>query len=105
MPGDALHIRVHCGVYQGQGVDLRRRSDIRIEGVEVDPVRQRVNVVEAGAGAEQGRLRLADESDDVGPPGAEITVPLGHIDYKKSRKRVHAYAAQLPAGAAPRCAC
>ena len=30
--------------------------------------------------------------------------PLGSIDYRKSRKRVHAFAAELPAEAAPRCA-
>lgn len=30
--------------------------------------------------------------------------PLGSIDYTKSRKRVHAFAAPLPPGAAPRCA-
>ena len=30
--------------------------------------------------------------------------PLGHIDYKKSRKRVHAWAAPMPEEAVPRCA-
>jgi len=29
---------------------------------------------------------------------------LAHIDYKKSRKRVHAWAAPLPQGAVPKCA-
>ena len=29
---------------------------------------------------------------------------LGYIEYKKSRKRVHAWAAPLPKGAVPRCA-
>src|SRR5580704_9708872 len=29
---------------------------------------------------------------------------LGHIEYVKSRKRVHAWAAPLPKGAAPKCA-
>jgi len=39
--------------------------------------------------------------------GVDVTgplEPLGHVDYKKSRKRIHAWAAPLPAGAAPRCA-
>lgn len=39
--------------------------------------------------------------------GLEITcalVDLGHVDYTRSKKRVHAYAAPAPEGAAPRCA-
>src|SRR5689334_12091536 len=31
-------------------------------------------------------------------------VPLGHINYVKSRKRVHCFAGPAPVGAAPRCA-
>ncbi len=31
-------------------------------------------------------------------------VALGHIDYTKSRKRVHCFAAPLPDGQTPRCA-
>ncbi len=31
-------------------------------------------------------------------------VSLGHIDYRKSRKRVHCFAGPAPADAAPRCA-
>lgn len=31
-------------------------------------------------------------------------VALGHIDYTKSRKRVHCFAGPAPAGAAPHCA-
>jgi hypothetical protein len=33
VPGGGLRIRVHCGSYQGGSVDLRRRSDIWIEGI------------------------------------------------------------------------
>jgi predicted NUDIX family NTP pyrophosphohydrolase len=29
---------------------------------------------------------------------------LGHVDYTRSKKRVHAFAAQAPEGASPRCA-
>ena len=39
--------------------------------------------------------------------GVDVTGPLrslGFIEYKKSRKRVHAWAAPLPAGATPKCA-
>jgi predicted NUDIX family NTP pyrophosphohydrolase len=35
---------------------------------------------------------------------AGALVPLGHIDYTRSRKRVHAFAGELPAAAEPRCA-
>ena len=31
-------------------------------------------------------------------------VPLGYIDYSKSRKRVYCFAGAAPAGAEPRCA-
>ncbi|NVB79026.1 MAG: NUDIX domain-containing protein [Kofleriaceae bacterium] len=39
--------------------------------------------------------------------GLEIDGPLvhlGHVDYTRSKKRVHAFAAKAPEGAAPRCA-
>jgi predicted NUDIX family NTP pyrophosphohydrolase len=39
--------------------------------------------------------------------GVDVTgplEPLGHVDYKKSRKRIHAWSAPLPDGATPRCA-
>jgi predicted NUDIX family NTP pyrophosphohydrolase len=39
--------------------------------------------------------------------GLDITTPLvdlGHVDYTRSRKRVHAFAGPAPDGAAPRCA-
>jgi predicted NUDIX family NTP pyrophosphohydrolase len=39
--------------------------------------------------------------------GLEIMGPLvdlGHVDYTRSKKRVHAFAGKAPEGAAPRCA-
>ncbi len=39
--------------------------------------------------------------------GLDITQPLvdlGHVDYTRSKKRVHAFAGRAPEGAAPRCA-
>jgi predicted NUDIX family NTP pyrophosphohydrolase len=39
--------------------------------------------------------------------GLEISGPLvdlGHVDYTRSKKRVHAYAGRAPEGASPRCA-
>jgi predicted NUDIX family NTP pyrophosphohydrolase len=35
---------------------------------------------------------------------ADALIDLGHVDYTRSKKRVHAYAAKAPIGAAPRCA-
>jgi predicted NUDIX family NTP pyrophosphohydrolase len=35
---------------------------------------------------------------------ADDLVPLGHVDYTKSKKRIHAFAGVAPADAAPRCA-
>nr|HEX4313161.1 NUDIX domain-containing protein [Kofleriaceae bacterium] len=39
--------------------------------------------------------------------GVDVTGPLvdlGHVDYTRSKKRVHAYAAQAPEHVAPKCA-
>src|SRR5215470_9780260 len=39
--------------------------------------------------------------------GVVVTGPLvdlGHVDYTRSKKRVHAYAARAPEGASPKCA-
>jgi predicted NUDIX family NTP pyrophosphohydrolase len=35
---------------------------------------------------------------------AENLVPLGHIDYSRSRKRIHCFAGPLPTTAEPHCA-
>lgn len=42
------------------------------------------------------------EETGVDAPGPYVD--LGHIDYKKSRKRIFAFATELPAGAVPKCA-
>jgi predicted NUDIX family NTP pyrophosphohydrolase len=52
-------------------------------------------------------LEAAARRETLEETGVEVTGPvlsLGHIDYTRSRKRIHAWAAPLPAGAAPRCA-
>src|SRR5260370_9620408 len=41
--------------------------------------------------------------EETGVEAGEL-VDLGFIDYKKSKKRVHCFAAPAPADAAPRCA-
>lgn len=40
--------------------------------------------------------------EETGVAAGEL-VSLGHIDYRKSRKRVHCFAGLAPEGAAPRC--
>ncbi len=52
-------------------------------------------------------LEAAARRETLEETGVEVTgalVSLGHIDYTKSRKRIHAWAAPMPAGAAPKCA-
>jgi predicted NUDIX family NTP pyrophosphohydrolase len=51
------------------------------------------------AGLEAAARRETLEETDV---TAGRLVPLGFIDYRKSRKRVHCFAGPAPAGAAPR---
>ena len=41
--------------------------------------------------------------EETGVAAGELT-ELGHIDYKKSRKRIFCFAGPAPEGAAPRCA-
>lgn len=53
-----------------------------------------------GEDLEAAARREAEEETGVRP---ESLVPLGYIDYKKSRKRIHAFAGPAPEGAAPRC--
>ncbi|HEX7446468.1 MAG TPA: NUDIX domain-containing protein [Pirellulales bacterium] len=56
---------------------------------------------DAGESLEAAARREAMEETDVMP--GELT-SLGHIDYRKSRKRVHCFAGPAPDGASPRCA-
>ncbi|HMG56816.1 MAG TPA: NUDIX domain-containing protein [Kofleriaceae bacterium] len=42
--------------------------------------------------------------EETGVLVAGALVDLGHVDYTRSKKRVHAFAAPAPEGAAPRCA-
>lgn len=41
--------------------------------------------------------------EETGVAAADLT-PLGSVDYRKSRKRIHAFAGPVPPGAVPRCA-
>lgn len=56
---------------------------------------------DAGASLEDTARRETREETGV---EAGPLVEIGSIDYKKSRKRVHAFAGPAPPGAAPRCA-
>jgi predicted NUDIX family NTP pyrophosphohydrolase len=56
---------------------------------------------EQGESLEQAARRETEEETGVRP--GEL-FSLGHVDYQKSRKRVHAFAGPLPADAEPRCA-
>lgn len=56
-------------------------------------------VPEEGETLEKAARRETLEETGV---GAGVLVPLGHVDYTKSRKRIHGFAGEAPAGAAPR---
>jgi predicted NUDIX family NTP pyrophosphohydrolase len=52
-------------------------------------------------------LEVAARREVLEETGVNVTGDLhslGYIDYTKSRKRIHAWAAPLPAGAVPKCA-
>ena len=60
-----------------------------------------------GAPNPEETLEAAARRETWEETGLEITsdlIDLGHVDYTRSKKRVHGYAAQAPEGAAPRCA-
>ena len=56
---------------------------------------------EPGEGLEDAARR--ETLEETGVVAGELTA-LGHIDYARSRKRVHAFAGPAPVDAAPRCA-
>lgn len=58
-------------------------------------------LVDPGEPVEQTARRETLEETGVRP--AEL-IPLGYVDYSKSRKRVHCFAGEAPQGAEPRCA-
>jgi predicted NUDIX family NTP pyrophosphohydrolase len=49
---------------------------------------------------ETARRETAEETGITAGP----LIPLGHLDYRKSRKRIHCFAGPAPADAAPYCA-
>jgi predicted NUDIX family NTP pyrophosphohydrolase len=57
---------------------------------------------EPGESLEAAARRETEEETGVVVLGP--LAPLGYVDYRRSRKRIFAFAAELPAGAEPRCA-
>ena len=59
---------------------------------------------EPNAGEELEATARREVLEETGVNVTGDIVSLGHIDYVKSRKRVHAWAAPLPVGTVPKCA-
>jgi predicted NUDIX family NTP pyrophosphohydrolase len=57
---------------------------------------------EPGESLEEAARRETEEETGVVVRGP--LRPLGYVDYRRSRKRIFAFAAELPEGAEPRCA-
>jgi predicted NUDIX family NTP pyrophosphohydrolase len=47
---------------------------------------------------------IRETLEETGVSVASALVDLGHVDYTRSKKRVHAFAGPAPDGASPRCA-
>jgi len=58
---------------------------------------------ESAEGEDLERTARRETLEETGVPAGKL-VSLGHIDYRKSRKRVHCFAGQAPTDAEPRCA-
>jgi len=60
-----------------------------------------------GAPEPDETLELTARRETREETGVDLTQPmidLGHVDYTRSRKRVHAFAIEAPEGTSPRCA-
>jgi predicted NUDIX family NTP pyrophosphohydrolase len=58
--------------------------------------------IDEGEEKEDCARRETREETGVDAPGPYVD--LGHVEYKKSRKRIFAFGVEAPAGAAPKCA-
>lgn len=56
------------------------------------------------AGEELAEAARRETAEETGVEVAGELIELGHIDYRRSRKRIFCFAAPLPEGAEPRCA-
>lgn len=93
------------------GVVLYRRVDERIEILLVHPAgnynRRAPWGIPKGAPDPHEGLEQAARRETLEETGLALGCPLidlGHVDYTRSKKRVHAFAGPAPDGATPRCA-
>ena len=96
---------------QSAGLLLYVRTDSGVSVLLVHPSgaynRNAPYGIPKGEPNENEPLETAARREVLEETGVNVTgdiVPLGHIDYTKSRKRIHAWAAPLPKEAAPKCA-
>jgi predicted NUDIX family NTP pyrophosphohydrolase len=94
---------------ESAGALLYRKSDVGLEVLLVHPsgnYNRRApwsipkGLLEPGELPEVAARRETEE--ETGIVAGRLT-PLGSIDYRKSRKRVHGFAGEVPADAKPRC--
>ncbi len=57
---------------------------------------------EPGAGEELENTARRETQEETGVTAGPLT-PLGHVDYRRSRKRIHCFAGPAPEEANPRC--
>src|SRR5262245_9398406 len=93
------------------GTVLYRMVDGAIEVLLVHPAgnynRRAPWGIPKGAPDPNEELEAAARRETLEETGLEIVDPLvdlGHVDYTRSKKRVHGFAGKAPAGATPRCA-
>jgi predicted NUDIX family NTP pyrophosphohydrolase len=98
-------------VKQSAGTLLYRRGERGLEVLLVHPSgaynRKAPWGIPKGLPDEGEALEAAARRETAEETGVVVDgplTPLGHIDYTKSKKRVFAFAAPLPAGAVPCCA-
>lgn len=93
------------------GTVLYRKVDGTVEVLLVHPAgnynRRAPWGIPKGAPDPGEELEATARRETLEETGLEISGPLvdlGHVDYTRSKKRVHAFAAQAPEDAKPRCA-
>lgn len=114
MPRSVLHGRTLMSEARAKlssGTVLWRTVDGAVEVLLVHPAgnynRRAPWGIPKGAPEQDEELDATALRETREETGLEIDGPLvnlGYVDYTRSKKRVHAYAAKAPDGAAPRCA-
>ena len=108
MPEDG---RAHARGKLSSGTVLYRIVDGAVEVLLVHPAgnynRRAPWGIPKGAPDPGEELEATARRETLEETGLDVAGPLvdlGHVDYTRSRKRVHAFAARAPEGATPRCA-